>query len=424
MAEVMSSLGATALDPGQPQYVSKDVKTACPMYVGLGQNGMGFKKWYDTRFIPRVWSPKESEGHRAREKKMLQLMIQARTQLLKAQRSTRTRAPPQRREEEEEEELDGDGSEAGYESPASQDEAGGTPQLDPEMKRLMEQLADSELKTPDDQFECLVEYVSEAAQMKAAILEDIADAKLRGTARLDYFIEKMTASTATVVLQKAIWLGIARDGILEQPEAYSQRFLKAAEDCGRTKADINQRFMDTVLEPWEQEPGLRPLMPNFRAQHCLHVQDNEALHVKVMAATAFAYETMVAQSTVTAMERDGNFLTGQKTAKKQGAAKADRPTTGAEAENQSAQMGLPTKTFGSGKTYSACAACHVVRGKTVYHSPGNCPVRKAQRQEESGKAAAGAALAALLEDKQERAKETTPVRNRSAGTVICQGTHG
>ena len=65
MAEVMSSLGATAIDKEQPQYISKDVKTTCPMYVGLGQNGMGFKKWYDTRFTPRVWLPKVSEGKRA-----------------------------------------------------------------------------------------------------------------------------------------------------------------------------------------------------------------------------------------------------------------------------------------------------------------------------------------------------------------------
>ena len=168
---------------------------------------------------------------------------------------------------------------------------------------MMGQLADIELKTPDDHFECLVEYVSESTQMTAAVLEDIVDRELYGQARLTYFVERMEASTSTVVLQKAIWLGIAREGILEQPEAYAVRFLKAAEDCGRTRADINQRFMDTLLQPWDQEPDLKVMVPHFRAQHCLHVQDNETLHVHAMATTAFSFETMVAQVTVSRMER-------------------------------------------------------------------------------------------------------------------------
>ena len=129
--EVMSSLGATVGEHGTAQYVSKDAKTTCPMYVGLGQNGMGFKKWYTTRFLPRVWSPKETEGRRAREKKMLQLQIQARTSLLKG----RGRASPDGEEEEEEESGEGESREPRSGSPSLR--------MDPETSALMARLADS-----------------------------------------------------------------------------------------------------------------------------------------------------------------------------------------------------------------------------------------------------------------------------------------
>ena len=104
-------------------------------------------------------------------------------------------------------------------------------------------------------------------------------------------------------------------------------------------ADINQRYMDTVLEPWEQEPGLAPLIPNFRAVHCVHVQDNESLHVREMAATAFAYETMIAQSTVTMMEREGTLVKGRKPTAKKGATAKPEIKAGTDAEQQAVQMG-------------------------------------------------------------------------------------
>ena len=390
MEEVMSSLGAAVVDPGKAQYVSKDIKTACPMYIGLGQNGMGFKKWYNTRFLPRVWAPKETEGLRARTKKMLQLKLAARTQLLKSRVRRGALQTPAAQGGQSEDEDEGEQTVVEDEAESTSDQFA----LDAGTEQLMGQLADTELKTADDQFECLIEYVSEAAQLKAAILEDIVDRKLQGRARLQFFIERMEASTSTVVLQKAIWLSIAREGILEQPEAYAARFMKAAEDCGRTKADINQRFMDTLLEPWSREPDLKVLVPNFRAHHCLHVQDETELHLQAMASTAFAYETMVAQSTVTKMERSGTLVAGQekpaKAAAKGGTSSSDQP---AKADKDDAtRLGLPAKKFPSGKTYRACAACHVVRGKTVYHQPRHCPVKASleAKHEDTG----GTALAA------------------------------
>ena len=104
MAQVMSSLGATALDREQPQYVSKDVKTDCPMYVGMGQNGMGFKKWYDTRFTPRVWLPKQAEGEKARDNTLLQEKITAHTAWLRS----RPRQRPQAAQPRDREEGDGE----------------------------------------------------------------------------------------------------------------------------------------------------------------------------------------------------------------------------------------------------------------------------------------------------------------------------
>jgi hypothetical protein len=71
MAELMGELSAKAGEPGQLEYTSKEAKSTCPMYVGLGQNNMGFKKWFNTKLLPRVWAPKETAGRRARDKKLM-----------------------------------------------------------------------------------------------------------------------------------------------------------------------------------------------------------------------------------------------------------------------------------------------------------------------------------------------------------------
>ena len=134
-----------------------------------------------------------------------------------------------------------------------------------------------------------------------------------------------------------------------------------------------------MLEPWAQDPGLAPktspMIPTIRAPHCRHVQDNEKFDVKEMAATAFAFETMIAQSTVTKLERDGTLVKRSPAVSKVSTSKAK--VNAVDADQVAAQMGLPNKAFPSGKTYSACVACHVVSGKTAYHAPAHRPVRKA-----------------------------------------------
>lgn len=381
MRDVMASLGASVGAPATLKYGSKDAKSTCPLYVGLGENGMSFKKWHDTKFMPRVWLPKEAEGRKARDKKLLQLRISAHTSMLRHRPSRPPPSPtniPLRRwrmdgedppDDEAEDVLAAEYGAGGGEHEGAEDvssingeDAGrmGPMEVDGTTLSLMHELADTELKTKDEHFECLVEYVSEDSQMKSAILEDIIDKGLHGQPRLVYFIEQMEASTSTVVLQKAIWLGIAREGIIEQPKAYAVRFSKAALDCGRTKADINQRFMETLLEPWDREPDLKPLIPTFKAKHCLEVQDDKVLHVHAMAETAFMYETMIAQVTVSKMERAGS-LAGKASTKKGASHKQDDNEEPQDAEEASTKLGLPSKTFASGKTYRACAACHVVR---------------------------------------------------------------
>ena len=64
----------------------------------------------------------------------------------------------------------------------------------------------------------MVKYVHEEANMKEAILERIAldpETYHTGRERLDYFIESMAKSTSPVALQKAMWLGIRRQGMQE-----------------------------------------------------------------------------------------------------------------------------------------------------------------------------------------------------------------
>ncbi len=92
-------------------------------------------------------------------------------------------------------------------------------------------LAVSELLTDDDHFDLLVKYVHKGANMKEAILERIArypGTYHTGRGRLQYLIDFMAKSTSPVALSKAVWLGIRRQGIQEQPGEYATRFMMAA----------------------------------------------------------------------------------------------------------------------------------------------------------------------------------------------------
>ena len=60
----------------------------------------------------------------------------------------------------------------------------------------------------------------------------------------------MAKSTSPVALEKAMWLGIRRQGMQEQPGEYATRFMMAGEPSDKNIADKNEKFLRTVLEPW------------------------------------------------------------------------------------------------------------------------------------------------------------------------------
>jgi hypothetical protein len=260
--------------------------------------------------------------------------------------------------------------------------------IDPSIQQAMIHVADTELMTDDDKFELLVDYVSESANMKEAILEDIAMKDLNGTARVEHFVARMEAATSTAVLSKAVWTGIARKGLLEQPEAYASRFEKAAADCGRTKADINQKFMETLLFPWKTEALLADMLPVMEGKHCIEVQDETELHMLSMAESAFQFEKWAAQKNVSQMEKDGGLVMKQSAPKKDKVKKEKAELQPGSHEEQATMLGLPSRQFAGGRTYHACVACHVPNGKVAYHAPANCPTKKGD-EGKKGKGAGG-----------------------------------
>ena len=62
MRDVMASLGASVGAPATLKYGPKDAKSTCPLYVGLGENGMSFKKWHDTTRRSAVQKPPGPTG--------------------------------------------------------------------------------------------------------------------------------------------------------------------------------------------------------------------------------------------------------------------------------------------------------------------------------------------------------------------------
>jgi hypothetical protein len=169
------------------------------------------------------------------------------------------------------------------------------PAIKPAILERIYRLADSELLTDDDHFDLLVKYVHEEANKKEAILERIArdpETYHTGRDRLQYFIQSMAKFTSPVAPQKAMWLGIRRQGMQEQPGEYATRFMMAAESSGMNMADKNLKFLRIVLEPWEHNPDLRAFIPMMNGLFVDKVQDNRKSHIDDMTSKAFAYETM------------------------------------------------------------------------------------------------------------------------------------
>ena len=145
------------------------------------------------------------------------------------------------------------------------------PSIKPIILARINRLADSELLNDDNHFDLVVKYVHEEANMKEAILERIAqdpETYHTGRERLDYFIESVAKSTSPVALQKAMQMGIRRQGMQEQPGEYATRFMMVAESSGRNMGDKNEKFLRTLLEPWEHDPDLKAYIPMMIRTAC------------------------------------------------------------------------------------------------------------------------------------------------------------
>ena len=369
---MMASLSALGGTPGDLTYVTGTVESDCPQYTGLGENGMSFKKWMATQWMPRVWTPKMASAQRERDEKFGSMKIQALTSLQR--RQVPVPAPP----------------------PAGDDGPVGPPPrppplvIDAVILAEMGRVADLKLPTLEDKFEMLLKYIHPSASLKESTLDEITQQNLEGQAKFDYFVERMEAATSPVVLEKARWAGIRRQGLREQPAAYATRYKRAADTCGRIKSDINAKFLATVLAPWDNDPKLMASKPFVEGVFVMEVQDDEQLHIDKMAEVVFSHETRVVQATVNQMEVDGTLAIPSDDAKGKDAAGSNQK--GGSRETQAEKLGLPTKMI-KGKAYHACPKCYVVRdGQIAFHSPKFCPVNKgkeAKAGDEGGRAMYG-----------------------------------
>ena len=241
----LGRLGATA--QRDHEYAKTGVDTGCEIYVSLGANQCGFEDWYDTKFVHRVLDPKIAEGEKKRRTRRNTLILNAMTS---ARGTTAAPAEPVP-----------DGAAGPEGAPARV--------VAPEIQAVIDDIAAEELFNTQEQFELLLKYVSDEADMKESILKVIADNDQQqfntGKQKMDYFREEMAKATAPTALHKAMWAGIQRNGLLEQPKAYATRFKVAAQHCGRTTIDINLAFMKTVTAPWTNDPQLREKLSTLEA---------------------------------------------------------------------------------------------------------------------------------------------------------------
>ena len=77
MEEMLAALGDQHESSSRPpRYASVRDNRSCMLYVGLAHNRESFEDWYTTKFVPMVWTPKETAGKEAREKKFRALRLQ------------------------------------------------------------------------------------------------------------------------------------------------------------------------------------------------------------------------------------------------------------------------------------------------------------------------------------------------------------
>ncbi len=81
--------------------------------------------------------------------------------------------------------------------------------------------------------------------------------------------------------------------------------MMAADSSGMTIAYKNEKFLRTVLEPWEHELDSRAFIPMMNGLFVDEVQDNRYSHIGDMASKVFAYETMTYAKVASRCEQEG-----------------------------------------------------------------------------------------------------------------------
>ena len=352
----LGRLGATA--QRDHEYAKTGVDTGCEIYVSLGANQCGFEDWYDTKFVHRVLDPKIAEGEKKRRTRRNTLILNAMTS---ARGTTAAPAEPVP-----------DGAAGPEGAPARV--------VAPEIQAVIDDIAAEELFNTQEQFELLLKYVSDEADMKESILKVIADNDQQqfntGKQKMDYFREEMAKATAPTALHKAMWAGIQRNGLLEQPKAYATRFKVAAQHCGRTTIDINLAFMKTVTAPWTNDPQLREKLSTLESEHRKNLQDNVNLHIDEIAEDVTEEEALAVTKTVNELEHEGTLMpTSNDGASSSSPSATSRATSSAPphvtSQSLAELLGLPWKQT-KGGWYRACGDCFVRDEVVEWHSPKAC----------------------------------------------------
>ena len=147
--------------------------------------------------------------------------------------------------------------------------------------------------------------------------------------------------------------------------------LTLQETSGRNTFDKNEKFLRTVLKPWEHDADLKAFIPLVNELFVEEVQDNVALHIDDMASKVFAYETMVYAKIASRWEQEGvAFEADQRV---EDPAPPDSPQSDSAPMTAAEQLDLPVKDI-DGREYRACAKCFVMSEELVWHPEYLCPV--------------------------------------------------
>ena len=81
--------------------------------------------------------------------------------------------------------------------------------------------------------------------------------------------------------------------------------MMAVESSRRNMSDKNEKFLRTVLEPWDHDPDLKSFIPLMNGLFVDGVQDNTSSRVDDVASKAFAYEAMNSGKIASRWEQEG-----------------------------------------------------------------------------------------------------------------------